>query len=74
LWQHNFCAISLLVFMPTNDSELQIQAQRQSLVSSIQRHWVLQIASQDADKKADWQKKTGGEWKKVSIVATITAI
>jgi excinuclease UvrABC nuclease subunit len=28
LWEHDFCAISLLAFMPTNDSELQTQAQR----------------------------------------------
>jgi hypothetical protein len=28
LWEHYFCAISLLAFMPTNDSELQSQARR----------------------------------------------
>jgi GIY-YIG catalytic domain len=28
LWDYNFCAISLLAFMPTNDSDIQIQARR----------------------------------------------
>jgi hypothetical protein len=28
LWDYDFCAISLLAFMPTNDSDLQIQARR----------------------------------------------
>jgi excinuclease UvrABC nuclease subunit len=28
LWEHDFCAISLLASMPTNDSELQAQARR----------------------------------------------
>ncbi|WP_223300809.1 GIY-YIG nuclease family protein [Oscillatoria nigro-viridis] len=28
MWDYDFCAISLLAFMPTNDSDLQIQARR----------------------------------------------
>jgi hypothetical protein len=28
LWDYDFCAISLLAFMPTNDSDIQIQARR----------------------------------------------
>ena len=28
MWEHDFCAISLLASMPTNDSELQAQARR----------------------------------------------
>ncbi|MEG5056716.1 MULTISPECIES: GIY-YIG nuclease family protein [unclassified Microcoleus] len=28
MWDYDFCAISLLAFMPTNDSDIQIQARR----------------------------------------------
>ncbi|MEG4055971.1 MULTISPECIES: GIY-YIG nuclease family protein [unclassified Microcoleus] len=28
MWDYDFCAISVLAFMPTNDSDLQIQARR----------------------------------------------
>lgn len=28
MWEYDFCAVNLLAFMPTNDSELQTQARR----------------------------------------------